>query len=102
MVILSGYDHQNHVGRRAQWRFWLSKALAPEVTSLRSAMAAGEPPDGAFEMAVPPAGAGHTASEQDDVLPPQQGQVLKLVAQGFSNKAIAKRLDVSEHTIRNR
>ena len=28
-------------------------------------------------------------------------EVLKLVAQGFSNKAIARRLEVSEHTVRN-
>lgn len=104
VVILSGYDHQELMrdAERSGASGFLSKALAPEVICAQVRQWLQESwPDGAFEMAVPAAGAGHTASQQDDVLPPRQYEVLKLVAQGFSNKAIAKRLDVSEHTIRN-
>jgi len=104
VVILSGYDHQELMrdAARSGASGFLSKALAPEVicTQVRQWLQESRP-DGAFEMTVPLESAGHATGEHEDVLPPRQYEVLKLVAQGFSNKAIAKRLDVSEHTIRN-
>ena len=39
--------------------------------------------------------------EDNKVLPSRQYEVLKLLAQGFSNKAIAIRMELSEYTVRN-
>lgn len=101
VVMLSGYDHQELMRSAAcnGAAGFMSKALAPDAICaqvqqwLRRKLG-GE----AFVAGAPgmPASAGRGQG-----LPPRQYEVLKLVAQGFSNKAIARRLTVSEHTVRN-
>lgn len=109
VVVLSGYDHQELMreAARSGASGFLSKALAPEVIceQVLQWLHRGQE-DGVSEMEVPPecpggAHGAHGAHGGNGVLPPRQYEVLKLVAQGFSNKAIARRLDVSEHTVRN-
>jgi len=96
VVMLSGYDHQELMRDAAHGGAagFMSKALAPEVIGAQVAQWLRPGADAPTAPAAP-------ATEGEDVLPPRQYEVLKLVAQGFSNKAIARRLDVSEHTIRN-
>lgn len=104
VVILSGYDHQELMqdAARSGARGFMSKAMAPEVICERVQQWL-KPglQDEAFEIVVPSESAGQLTGEAEPVLPPRQYEVLKLVAQGFSNKAIARRLEVSEHTVRN-
>jgi len=110
VVMLSGYDHHELMRDAARHGAsgFLSKALAPEVicAQVKHWLSKGphdpEAPN-AFQTLARVTGAltDPEADEVDDVLPPRQYEVLKLVAQGFSNKAIARRLEVSEHTIRN-
>lgn len=103
MVILSGYDHQELMreAARSGASGFMSKALAPEVicAQVQQWLHTG-PHEGAGDAGLPPEGA-CGGTNKDGVLPPRQYEVLKLVAQGFSNKAIARRLEVSEHTVRN-
>ena len=106
VVILSGHDHAElrRDAERGGASGFLSKALAAEVICDHVLRWLSEtPPAHAFDglplgdtAATADAGAAH-----DEVLPPRQYEVLKLLAQGFSNKAIAKQLAVSEHTVRN-
>lgn len=115
VVVLSGYDHQELMREavRSGASGFLSKALAPEVICAQVVQwLHPDQEDGTPEMDAPlecPGSANgahgahgtHGAHGGNGVLPPRQYEVLKLVAQGFSNKAIARRLDVSEHTVRN-
>ena len=57
--------------------------------------------DTAEEVASSPPEAGAGAAPGEEVLTPRQYDVLKLLAQGLSNKAIAYQLHLSENTIRN-
>lgn len=44
--------------------------------------------------------AGETAAEGDPALTPREYEVLSLLAEGASNKAIARRLAISVHTVK--
>ena len=68
-------------------------AVLAGVPGLRLA-AAGEPAD----LALVPAPVGFAAGEGDAVLTPREHEVLSLLAEGASNKTIARRLGISVHT----
>ena len=68
-------------------------ALLADVRGLRLA-APGEPADAA--LVVP----GDPEPEPDVVLTPRELDVLALIADGASNKAIARRLAISVHTVK--
>ncbi|GAB2484449.1 response regulator transcription factor [Comamonas humi] len=101
VVILSGHDHQELMHKAVQSGAvgFLSKAWAPEVICAQVQHCLGQQ-GGAEPMQAPPDRLGRPAGAGGS-LPPRQYEVLKLMAQGFSNKAIAKRMDVSEYTVRN-
>ena len=103
VVMLSGHDHGELMqeAMRCGASGFMSKALAPDVICAKVAQwlrrSLGDEPQatsGAAEWM-------GMSTHPEGVLPERQFEVLKLVAQGFSNKAIAKRLDVSENTVRN-
>ena len=106
IVMLSGHDHpelmQDAVRHGASG--FMSKALAPQAICeqvqywLRSSQgsATAVPMQGADDHFI-----GNPTGVPDEKMPAKQYEVLKLLAQGYSNKAIARQFDVSEHTIRN-
>lgn len=107
IVMLSAHDRPELV-RQAMSRGasgFVSKTAQPvhicqEVRRwLNQAHGAGEPmpapePDTAD-------GAAPDAAPDEEVLTPRQYEVLRLLAQGLSNKAIAYQMHLSENTIRN-
>jgi DNA-binding CsgD family transcriptional regulator len=52
------------------------------------------------EVALVPSHAAEKAGEQDAALTPRETQVLSLLAEGASNKSIARRLGISVHTVK--
>jgi two-component system nitrate/nitrite response regulator NarL len=44
--------------------------------------------------------AGFAAAPDDSPLTPRETEILTLIAQGFSNKAVARRLNISVHTVK--
>jgi DNA-binding CsgD family transcriptional regulator len=52
------------------------------------------------DVAVVSSQRGEHADEQDAALTPREIQVLKLLAEGASNKSIARRLGISVHTVK--
>jgi len=52
------------------------------------------------DVAVVSSHRGEHADEQDAALTPREIQVLKLLAEGASNKSIARRLGISVHTVK--
>lgn len=71
--------------------------LSPEIMTRLLAHTANPPPD----STVPPADAQPSTSQEDqDLLSPREMEVLELVAQGLPSKEIARRLYVSERTVK--
>ncbi|GAB2470818.1 MAG: response regulator [Comamonas sp.] len=103
VVILSGYDHQELMqsAARSGAAGFMSKTLAPEAICIEVQQWLQRRQDGGLFDATTAHMPSPVAVARGHALPPRQYEVLKLVAQGFSNKAIAKRLEVSEHTVRN-
>lgn len=105
VVMLSGHDHPELMrdAVRQGASGFISKALEPEAIFaqvqhwlLRS--------QGLAQTVAGKAGSACLAPAQSpnaEVLPLRQYEVLKMLAKGFSNKAIAKHFGLSEHTIRN-
>ncbi len=104
VVMLSGHDHPELMrdAVRQGASGFISKALEPEAICaqvqhwlLRSL---------GMEHNIHKA-SGHSlepvSKPSAEVLPLRQYEVLKMLAKGFSNKAIAKHFGLSEHTIRN-
>lgn len=101
VVMLSGHDHPELMrdAVRQGASGFISKALEPEAICaqvqhwlLRSQGITGK----ASSAYLAP-----VQSPNAEVLPLRQYEVLKMLAKGFSNKAIAKHFGLSEHTIRN-
>lgn len=106
IVMLSGHDHPELMrdAVRQGASGFMSKALPPQAiceqvqhwlrTSLEGASSApASAPDAHF--------IGNPVAPEQEQMPVKQYEVLKLLAKGYSNKAIAKHFEVSEHTIRN-
>jgi DNA-binding CsgD family transcriptional regulator len=70
-------------------------ALLSDVPGLRLARV-NEPAD----VAVFPSHTAEKPAEQDAALTPREIQVLSLLAEGASNKSIARRLGISVHTVK--
>ena len=68
---------------------WLAGLLAPPTSNAEELLAA-PGPDGL----VPPAETG------GDALTPREHEVLEMLAEGLSNKEIAWRMNISEHTVK--
>lgn len=101
VVMLSGHDHPELMrdAVRQGASGFISKALEPEAICaqvqhwlLRSQGITGKTSSACMAPAQMP---------NAEVLPLRQYEVLKMLAKGFSNKAIAKHFGLSEHTIRN-
>jgi two-component system, NarL family, response regulator YdfI len=80
-----------------------TEAIAPEIIAAIEAVAAGLivlHPDflDALAMASPPPRTLPTPSQQ--ALTPREIEVLTMLAEGLGNKAIARRLQISEHTVK--
>lgn len=106
IVMLSGHDHPELMrdAVRQGASGFMSKALAPQAICEQVQYWLGASRDGARDARAGRAQnhfLGNPVAHTDEKMPIKQFEVLKLVAQGFSNKAIAKHLEVSEHTIRN-
>ena len=105
VVMLSGHDHPELMkdAVRQGASGFMSKALQPDaictqvqhwlVRSQGTEPAARSKPAAQFLAPSLPAG--------EEELPVRQYEVLKMLAKGYSNKAIAKHFGLSEHTIRN-
>jgi DNA-binding CsgD family transcriptional regulator len=52
------------------------------------------------DVALVPSHSGEKTTEQDAALTPRETQVLSLLAEGASNKSIARRLGISVHTVK--
>ena len=52
------------------------------------------------DVALVPLHTGEKAAEQDAAITPREIQVLSLLAEGASNKSIARRLGISVHTVK--
>jgi DNA-binding CsgD family transcriptional regulator len=70
-------------------------ALLADIPGLRLARAN----EGA-DVALVPSHSGEKTAEQDAALTPREIQVLNLLAEGASNKSIARRLGISVHTVK--
>jgi DNA-binding CsgD family transcriptional regulator len=70
-------------------------ALLSDIPGLRLARAN----EGA-DVALVPSHSGEKTAEQDTALTPREIQVLNLLAEGASNKSIARRLGISVHTVK--
>ncbi|MEJ5127361.1 response regulator transcription factor [Comamonas sp. MYb21] len=104
VVMLSGHDHPELMrdAVRQGASGFISKALEPEAICaqvqhwLLRSLGMEHNIHKASGRSLEPA-----AKSSAEVLPLRQYEVLKMLAKGFSNKAIAKHFGLSEHTIRN-
>jgi two-component system, NarL family, nitrate/nitrite response regulator NarL len=104
VVMLSGHDHPELMrdAVRQGASGFISKALEPEAICaqvqhwlLRSLGMEHNIHKASGRILDP------VSKPSAEVLPLRQYEVLKMLAKGFSNKAIAKHFGLSEHTIRN-
>jgi DNA-binding CsgD family transcriptional regulator len=70
-------------------------ALLSDVPGLRLAQ-----PNEVGDVTVVSSGTAEKAPNQDAALTPREIQVLRLLAEGASNKSIARRLGISVHTVK--
>ncbi len=104
VVMLSGHDHPELMrdAVRQGASGFISKALEPEAICaqvqhwLLRSLGMEQNIHKASGRSLTP-----DAKPNAEVLPLRQYEVLKMLAKGFSNKAIAKHFGLSEHTIRN-
>lgn len=104
VVMLSGHDHPELMrdAVRQGASGFISKALEPEAICaqvqhwLLRSLGMEQNIHKARGRSLTP-----DAKPNAEVLPLRQYEVLKMLAKGFSNKAIAKHFGLSEHTIRN-
>lgn len=97
ILILSMYDHPEYVTssiRAGARGYVLKDAASREIVAAIDAIAAGGSyysADLLRQMARPPA--------EDGELTPREREVLQMLAQGLSNKAIARALEISVRTV---
>ena len=104
VVMLSGHDHPELMrdAVRQGASGFISKALEPEAICaqvqhwLLRSLGMEQNIHKASGRSLEP-----VSKPSAEVLPLRQYEVLKMLAKGFSNKAIAKHFGLSEHTIRN-
>ena len=104
VVMLSGHDHPELMrdAVRQGASGFISKALEPEAICaqvqhwLLRSLGMEHNIHKASGRSLEP-----VSKPSAEVLPLRQYEVLKMLAKGFSNKAIAKHFGLSEHTIRN-
>lgn len=75
-----------------------SFTVAGEFTTMADARAAGI--DAEAILICSPAGRAFTAHPFEESLTPREVEVLELLAEGLSNKAIAERLGISDQTVK--
>ena len=102
VVMLSAHDHAElmHDAARLGASGFLSKSLEPEALcqQVRRWLARDQ---GQAQVPDMDPWSSDTERDRGQHLSARQYEVLKLVALGLSNKAIARRLDLSEYTVRN-
>ena len=105
VVMLSGHDHQELIqdSVRNGASGFMSKAMQPDAicAEVQQWLMRSVGSMYGLSHAKPKLAAGLLPEDDDKALPNRQYEILKMLAQGFSNKAIATRLDVSEYTVRN-
>lgn len=109
IVMVSGHDHPELMrdAVRQGASGFMSKALSPQAICeqvqywLRCSQSGEQGERVAWGQAASSHFIGNPVTPPDEKMPVKQYEVLKLLAQGYSNKAIAKQFEVSEHTIRN-
>ena len=99
VLALAATEHQAAQARAAGARAFLSRSASPEalaaaLTALSHGLLVTDPSLSG--------GSGVTASgpATASLLTPRENDVLRLLAEGLPNKAVASRLEVSEHTVK--
>lgn len=103
IVMLSAHDRPELV-RQAMSRGacgFVSKTAQPVHICQEVRRWLNQPQGAAQEMAPAPPEEAGSAAAGEELLTPRQYEVLRLLAQGLSNKAIAYQMHLSENTIRN-
>lgn len=101
-VVLMGDDSEVDLASLAA--AGINGYLLPDATAVQIAAALQAVSVGLLVSGAPPPAAGPVGAEEarreDDPLTDREMQVLQLVARGLPNKGIARRLSISEHTVK--
>lgn len=105
ILVLTQYDDREYVSRFLKLGvagYVLKRTAGAELASaIRSAHRGGlvlDPEVARQALSEPPAAAAEVAADPYEALTPREKQVLRLVAEGRSNKEIAEELDISVKT----
>ena len=105
VVMLSGHDHQELIqdSVRHGASGFMSKAMQPDAicTEVQQWLMRSVGSLYGLTQPQPQSAIGIPMAEGDNPLTSRQYEILKYLAQGFSNKGIATKLDLSEYTVRN-
>ena len=104
LLALSVHEDRAYVQRLLQAGakgYLLKRSAAEELVRAVRAIAAGDMylDPAIVSKAIPDKSVGENPQERDDSLSPREQDVLKFIAQGFSNKEIATRLHISTKSV---